>query len=548
MPTERLTITREISRSAITTVAEGYDASLDRKVLVKSIHPQYVQESDLRARLEREARAIARISHPNVVQIFDLIAGELELALVLEFVEGSSLGKLVKDRGEFPPEVAVTIALYILSGLEVAHNAGIIHRDLKPDNVLLSSRGEVKITDFGLATLADQPSVTLEGMVIGTPSYMSPEQASGAAVTARSDLFAVGLMLFEMLTGERVIAGGTIHEAFQNALKYQPPKLENYRGKIPELIEPILRRLLEKSPERRPETAADARKSLAEVLQDGPLPAALLADYFSGGLVQRASQSHVARKAAWTRPLRASVLAVTVIGLIVLVVHYATKLSVDITGKRTDDQTTDSLAKLNPDSGAEASHEDSTGTAGSEPVSIDTAIASVIRPERSDSFELARRLKPDTTGLTPATSRAASLFVVTRPWARVFLGDSLIGNTPLASSLMLAAGTHTLTFLNPEIGQPITRTIQLRSAAQDTLDLNLYDFVARLRVTSVKPWADLYVDDEFVLRTPSSQTIFRPLGTHRITLKHPDYPPYESSVTFKQGDPTHEIRHDFTEL
>ena len=107
-----------------------------------------------------------------------------DLSIILEFIEGATLGKLLKDRGALPAEVAVTIAGEILAGLEHAHAAGIVHRDLKPDNVLVSARGEVKITDFGLATLRDQPTVTQEGMVIGTPSYMAPEQAEGGEITA----------------------------------------------------------------------------------------------------------------------------------------------------------------------------------------------------------------------------------------------------------------------------------------------------------------------------------------------------------------------------
>jgi len=166
----RLTLLHLISRSNIATVWEAYDSELDRRVLVKYIEPQYSRDEDVRARFLREARAIAKLSHANVVQIYDLRSDEEKLSLILEFVEGLSLRKLLKERGPLPLHVAVTIAAHIAAGLEHAHAAGIIHRDLKPENVMVSRRAEVKITDFGLVTLRDQPTLTQEGMLLGTPS------------------------------------------------------------------------------------------------------------------------------------------------------------------------------------------------------------------------------------------------------------------------------------------------------------------------------------------------------------------------------------------
>ena len=261
----RLTLLRELSRSGIATVWEAYDPTLDRKVLLKAINPQYARESDLRVRFEREARAIARLSHPNVVQIYDLRTAADDLSIILEFIEGATLGKLLKDRGSLPGEVAVTIAGEILAGLEHAHAAGIVHRDLKPDNVLVSTKGEVKITDFGLASLRDQPTVTQEGMVIGTPSYMAPEQAEGGEITAVTDVFALGLILFEMLTGRRVHDGSSLAETFQNVLRYQPPRFDAFRDVIPEAVEPVLQA----------DAGAQPRKTLRLGRRSPPGPAAI---------------------------------------------------------------------------------------------------------------------------------------------------------------------------------------------------------------------------------------------------------------------------------
>jgi serine/threonine-protein kinase len=532
----RLTLTREIARSAITTVWEGYDTGLDRKVLVKAIHPQYARETDLRARLEREARAIARVSHPNVVQIFDLRTDGEDLSLLLEFVDGATLGKLLKDRGPLPQEVALTICCAILSGLEAAHAAAIIHRDLKPDNVLVSERGEVKITDFGLASLADQPTVTLAGMVLGTPSYMSPEQAAGGDVGAATDVFATGLILFEMLTGERLIAGNSLGEAYQNALRFQTPKLDEWPEQIDELLQLTLRKMLERAPEKRLSSAAEARAVLLRLLPNGPLPNTLIADFLSGETIQRASPGSFARAKNWTKPLRTLLLTMFVVIGVLIVLQFAAHLNTGDIPRTDSTRVADSTLAEQP--------ADCANVVARVP---DTVY--VDRPAENNGSarqdSLARIVPPVEK---PASTADGYLVIVSKPWARVFVHDSLIGATPLATPLKLMSGAHGVVLVNPEIGLPVTRTVQIAGNDTTFLEVNLYDFVARIKITTVKPWADVYIDDEFVLKTPSAQLIFRPLGLHRITLKNPNYPAFTLEVPFRQEDAVYEVRHDFTEL
>ncbi len=535
----RLTLTREISRSGIATVWEAYDAGLDRKVLVKAIHPQYARESDLRARFEREARAIARLSHPNVVHIYDLRSSGDELSIILEFIEGVSLGKLLKEHESLPEEIAVTIAAEILAGLEQAHAAGIVHRDLKPDNVLVSHRGEVKITDFGLASLRDQPTVTQEGMVVGTPSYMAPEQATGGEIGPATDLFALGLILFEMLTGQRLIEGSSLAEAFQSVLKYSQPKLEPHREHIPEAVEPVLRRLLEKQPDKRFHSAGEAREALVASQAEGLLPRTLIADFLSGEPIRRAAAKRAARAKSHALQITFTIALIVITGG---VAYYLWE-----TGRSAQPLPTDTLS------------------AQQGPLISDTSTATPSTQRPPDTLAVLNGGYQPTTGTSPgpketrvietppvvtppAVREAGSVEITTRPWASVYIGDSLWGTTPLAKPLRLDAGDYDLVLLNPEIGFPITKKISVEPGEQSNLKVNLYDAVARIRVASVKPWADVYVDGKLELRTPSSRTIFRPLGNHTITLKHPDFPIYTTEVSFKPNDPIYEVRIDLTRL
>ena len=535
----RLTLTREISRSGIATVWEGYDAGLDRKVLVKSIHPQFARESDLRARFEREARAIARLSHPNVVQIYDLKASGDELSIILEFVEGMSLGKLLKDHGALPAEVAVTISAEILAGLELAHASGIIHRDLKPDNVLVSRRGEVKITDFGLATLRDQPTVTQEGMVVGTPAYMAPEQATGGEIGPATDLFAVGLILFEMLTGKRLLEGASLAEALQSALKYTPPRLELYREFIPEAIEPVLRKLLEKPPEKRYPTAPSAREALLQTQPEGLLPRTLIADFLTGEPIRRLATARASRPRSRVLQLLLSLALVISVGG---VAYYITYTSRPTSPRFSDSLLVESDTALVPYTNATVilppQPLDTSQRTGESP--RDTQIAGRIPVPRPPVTDPRRD--------TPELHAPGLLEITTRPWASVYIGDSLWGTTPLSKPLSMLPGDYDLVLMNPEIGFPIMRSVSIEPGEQSSLKVNLYDAVARIRVASVKPWADVYVDGKLEFRTPSSRIIFRPLGSHTITLKHPEYPVYTTEVSFRQSDPIYEVRVDLTNL
>lgn len=540
-PESRLTLTREIARSAIATVWEGFDSSLDRKVLVKSIHPQYARESDLRARFEREAKAIAKLSHPNVVQIFDLRAEGDELSLILEFVEGTTLRRVLKERGPLPAEAALTITDEILAGLEQAHAAGIIHRDLKPENVLVSTRGEVKITDFGLASLRDQPTVTQEGMVVGTPSYMAPEQATGGEILPATDIFAVGLMLFEMLTDRRAHEGATMAETFQNVLKYQPPKLEQYGEQIPEAVRPILAAMLEKTAAKRPQHATDVRRTLLESSRDERLPRTLLQDFLSGEPTRKATTPTAARVQAWSKPFRWFTLFTLLAAGGGLIFHFATlTVSRTPTPPETGVSTVESVMVM-PATGAE-----------NEIVPYDTTSVVPSEANAGDSTPelVSRRVTPPPVERLPEpviVERSGYLSIVSQPWAQVYLGDSLIGNTPLGAALELAAGEHNVVLLNPEIGLPVIRKARVEGGDTTLLRVNLYENVGRIRAASVKPWADVYIDGTNVLRTPSSRTIFLTLGTHTLTLRHPDFPEFTDTLTFREGDPVHEIRVDLTQ-
>ncbi len=231
-------------------VYRAHDARLGRDVAIKVLPKELAADPDRVRRFEHEARAIAALNHPHICQIHDVGPGYL----VLEYIEGDPLC------GPLPAAEAVRLALQITDALRVAHQKGILHRDLKPANILVTSDGRAKVLDFGLAkvmTAEQDVTLTTEGTVAGTAAYMSPEQAQGKVLDARSDVFSLGAVLYEMLSGTRAFGGDTAAEVLSGVLRDDPPPCVALHG-----LDPIVRRCLAKQPDQRFSSMSDLKAAL----------------------------------------------------------------------------------------------------------------------------------------------------------------------------------------------------------------------------------------------------------------------------------------------
>lgn len=182
-------------------VYKAVHKSLNRTVALKVLHAQYTGDTSFVKRFQREARAMARLDHENVIRVYDVSEDQNAQYIVMEFFPGKDLKQVILEKGPLSLEQALSVALQMAEALAYAHAQGIVHRDIKPSNVMVDSRGKVKLADFGIAAATDEISVTATGQIIGTPEYMSPEQARGEAMDGRSDLYSLGIVLYEMLTG-----------------------------------------------------------------------------------------------------------------------------------------------------------------------------------------------------------------------------------------------------------------------------------------------------------------------------------------------------------
>lgn len=250
-------------------VFRARDTRLDREVAIKVLPPSVASDGERRARFEREAKAVAALSHPNILAIHDVGVEQGVAYAVMELLTGQTLRERL-DAGALPVRKATEVAIQICRGLAAAHDKGLIHRDLKPENVFLLQDGQVKILDFGLAKAAlDGPSddqrtmtTTDPGTVMGTVGYMAPEQVRAQSVDARADLFALGAVLYEMLSGHRAFRRDTAAETMTAILKEDPPDLVETRADLPPSLDRIVRHCLEKQPAERFQTARDVAFAL----------------------------------------------------------------------------------------------------------------------------------------------------------------------------------------------------------------------------------------------------------------------------------------------
>ena len=255
----------ELGRGAMGVVYQCVDPDFERTVAVKVLHPELLvgdSSGEFRLRFRNEMRAAGRVSHPNIVNVFDAGEQDGRPYFVMEFVQGRELTDLLREEGPLELPRALALADEILAGLGHIHGLGVVHRDLKPANIFVTADGHAKLADFGVAKL-ESTELTQMGTLIGSPRYMSPEQCQGLPADPRSDLFAVGAVLFEMVTGERCFDGDSTNQIMQQILRAPQERIKAGPQALPRHLRPVLMKALSREPDRRYQTAGDFRQALA---------------------------------------------------------------------------------------------------------------------------------------------------------------------------------------------------------------------------------------------------------------------------------------------
>jgi len=261
---ERYEILQVLGEGGMAFVYKARDTQLERFVAIKTLKPNYVNQETFVDRFKREAKTAANLNHPNIVQIFDWGIEE-EPYFVMEYIEGDTLTSIISKNKTISLSDILFIGAQVSSGLHAAHQKGLVHRDIKPGNIMITPDGKVKVTDFGIVSLQNEESdITKTGSVLGTASYISPEQAQGKPVSIESDLYSLGTVLYELITGKTPFSGDSPISTATKHLTEKPEKLSTYRKDLPRGVENAILKLLEKATYDRFKSAEDLRATLLQ--------------------------------------------------------------------------------------------------------------------------------------------------------------------------------------------------------------------------------------------------------------------------------------------
>jgi serine/threonine-protein kinase len=261
-----------IATGGMSAVYRGLDLRLDRPVALKVMDSRYAGDTQFLTRFQREARVVARLKDPGLVAVYDQGIDGQHPFLVMELVEGGTLRELLRERGPMPPHAVAAVLRPVLGGLAVAHRAGLVHRDVKPENVLISDDGDVKIADFGLVRAIAEAKITSTSVILGTAAYLSPEQVSTGDADPRSDVYAVGVLAYELLTGATPFTGDSaLAVAYQRMDNDVSPPSRMIAG-VPAQFDHLVLRATAREPSERYADAQDMRANLDEIADELGLP------------------------------------------------------------------------------------------------------------------------------------------------------------------------------------------------------------------------------------------------------------------------------------
>jgi serine/threonine protein kinase len=257
-------IQEKLGEGGMGSVYKGVDTMLDREVAIKALRPELASQDSIVERFRTEAVTLAKLNHPNIATLYSLFRQGQELYMVLEFVRGETLDSIMKKRGALPAEEAIPVFCQVLDGIDHAHELGIVHRDIKPANMMLTEKGTLKVLDFGIARLLGSARMTRAGNIIGTLEYMAPEQVRGLETDGRSDIYALGMMLYEVLTGRLPFDTQNEFELMKMQTEQTPVPPRELNPAIPEAVEAAIMRAVRKDPSERFQTAGDFSEMLLQ--------------------------------------------------------------------------------------------------------------------------------------------------------------------------------------------------------------------------------------------------------------------------------------------
>lgn len=499
------------------TIAKAIQTSLDRPVFLK-ILKELKTEPEVMERFTSEARLLAKLNHPNIVTVFDLDISESQAIIALEYFEGEDLASFAGHESLLDLEQLISISFQVLTGCAQAHERDIIHGDIKPENILINQDGLIKLTDFGLASILGQA----RGPVSGTSGFMAPELALGEPPSANTDIFAIGMTLYVMATGQNPLLGSDITESLNLSIQHDPEMLSELRDDLPESFVQLVHRMITKAPHERIKSCERA----LELLREEHRPPAV-----SGQDSRVTTQDNEVSSQARSYSVRrwsAIALSIPVI-LIISIFMFGWPWTIRTEKFSEVDPPSITNSRIAVDS-LEALRDEET-TKAKAVVMTDAVTPTAVDPVADFVAEVE---EPENTSLGVTTDSVGRLYLAASPWAEIHIDGMKIGVTPIVEPVTLGSGDHIVQFLHPDYPD-LLKNVRIKPGEVDSLTLNWSKSLGFLRVT-VNPWAEVFINSRSYDLTPLARPIPLQPGEFQLFLKNPDFPPWNQFLSVAAGD------------
>lgn len=453
---------------------------LGKKIILKTLSTKELPDTTFLDRFKREAKILAQLDHPNLIRVFDFGTAGDSFYISFEYFEGKNLRAAIKENN-LSYEQKIHLCIQLFKALHVAHNNGVIHRDIKPENILVNSKFELKIADFGLALVRDDLLLTHKSSIVGTPGYMSPEQIRGEELTLQTDLFSSGIVIYELFTVTNPFIGQDINNTINNILNFNVEKDLKQLSSLPPKAQNATINLLRKNLSKRTKTALEALNYFETVKEDVP----------------QIAESSKVRKIN-LKILYLSAVAIIIIALIGLFLSgNDEKKPAVILNKNTVNENTEPKENL----------------AGEKNKIIETPNNN-IQPEKKEE------VVPENKKIS-GTVEYGKLFVEANPWAEVYINNEKIETTPLEQSIQLDTGKYELKLFHPDF-PPYFESIVVEPNKLQSVKINFYEKVGYLDC-KIFPWGEIYIDGKYESTSPLLKPIMLMPGSYNLSVRNPGY-------------------------
>jgi serine/threonine-protein kinase len=527
----------EIFQGATTTVYKGYQPSLERVVLLKVLRPEFSEDKHLRKRFEDEARLIAKTQHPNVVAIYDYGREGTFSYFAAEFVEGFTLHDLIQEHSKIPYDLAWFILSETTRGLKAAHDNNILHKDIKPSNILISHEGQVKITDFGLASVPSKDKDDDEE-ISGTLAYMSTEYILGEPLNKNSDIFSLGATFYEILTGYQAFGGEKASDYFHAILNHDPGLALEKKANIPLPLTVICQKMMLKNPAQRYQNCEELLQDLEEFQssQKFNVGSSDLKSYLQnpGAYSSKISPAKVADEKIQPRSHYKNYVFISLALLVIIIAGYlgVSNYKNHADSRELVEQQESQAVLERPELTLKKPERNSfVYKKSEEDIQSGDLSKEEEFPQNSDLVNLETVTKETSE---PAHTKPGYLQITCTPWAVVFINGDSIGTTPFEESLELQPGRYEVILKNPEFPE-YKSFIEIDDNEKTDIEISFWSLVGILSL-EVSPWAEVYIDGEYKDTVPpqTRPLILRP-GQHTLSLRHPTLGEWSTLIEISAG-------------